>query len=213
VSNVDGLCSGGVALVGVACRGWWLVVEEAGASEIVAGPFSDRVEAGLAAGPFQRFGQHETRSVFGIRRPDGGLDRRPSPEDEAWLAHLATQLDGVFGDSDAGFSDDDPLGTLLVEVAAVLSETGLPLYDATGAESELGGVCLTPEPGLGGILVTWRQHDRMSTDQVHGVVADVLVQDVMNRALADVLILRDFVIEPFGGGSCHLVRSPAALQW
>jgi hypothetical protein len=213
VSNVNGLSSSAIALGGVGCRGWWLVVEEARASRLVAGPFSDRVEADLAVVPFQQGEQHGTQAVFGIRRADGGLDRRPSPEDEAWLAHLADQLDGVSGDLGAGFSDDDPLGTLLVEVVAALSETGLPLYDATGAGVVLGGVCLAPQPGMGGILVAWRQHDRMSVDHIHGPAADASVQDVMNRALADVLMLRGFVVDGFGDGSCRLVRSSAPLPW
>jgi hypothetical protein len=46
----------------------------------------------------------------------------------------------------------------------------------------------------------------MSIDQVHGAAADAMVQQVMNQALADVLELRGFTVEPFGGASGHLVR-------
>ena len=81
------------------------------------------------------------------------------------------------------------------------------MHDCTGTDGEIGGACLTPEPALGGIVVTWRQHDRMSVDQVHGPAADSAVQQVMNGALADVLRVRGFAVEAFGGASGHVVRS------
>ncbi len=49
----------------------------------------------------------------------------------------------------------------------------------------------------------------MSVDQVHGVAADFVVQQAMNRALAEVLTARGFVVDAFGGASGHVVR-PAA---
>ena len=86
---------------------------------------------------------------------------------------------------------------------------GLPLHDANGVHRELGGACLTPEAALGGLVVTWRQHDRMSVDQVHGAPTDSAVQEVMNNALADVLRVRGFAVDAFGGASGHVVRSLA----
>ena len=115
------------------------------------------------------------------------LTRQPSPQDWAWLAHLGDQLDRLPEDWDGVLSDEDPLTTLVVEVTAALAEAGLPLHDVAGPASDAGGACLVPEPDLGGIVVTWRQHDRMSVDQAHGAAADAVVQQVMNRALADVL--------------------------
>ena len=200
---MGGLSSGEVVLGGVSCQGWWLVVEaDDGPGRIVAGPFADRADAAWAAG------EHEAGAlpVYGFRRADGGLNRRPSPQEWAWLGHLAEQLDRLPDDWDTVISEDDPLTTLVVEVAAAVSEAGLPLHDATGDGRELGGACLTPEPGLGGIVVTWRQHDRMSVDRVHGAAADFVVQQVMNRALADVLTARGFVVDAVVGGSGHVVR-------
>jgi hypothetical protein len=203
VSGVRGVSSGEVLLGGVSCEGWWLVADEMdGPGRIVAGPFEDRSGASWAVGSSA---QEDARPVYGIGRADGGLDRRPSPEDRAWLAHLEEQLDRLPDGWDAGLSDDDPLVTLVVEIAAALSEAGLPLGESAGA----GGVSLTPEPGLGGVVVTWRQHDRMSIEQVHGPAPDAMVQQVMNRALAEVLLLRGFGVETFGGGSGNVVR-PAA---
>jgi hypothetical protein len=49
----------------------------------------------------------------------------------------------------------------------------------------------------------------MSLDQVHGPASDVLVQQVMNAAVAEVLRLRGFAVEAFGGASGHVVRSAA----
>jgi hypothetical protein len=134
------------------------------------------------------------------------LNRRPSPQEWAWLAHLGEQLDRLPEDWDAGMAEDSPLGTLVVEVTAALAEAGLPLHDALGA---VGGACLTPEPALDGIVVSWRQHDRMSRDRVHGAVADTVVQQVMNRALADVLLARGFEPEAFGETGGHVVRAVA----
>lgn len=186
-------------------RGWWLVVDETdGPCRIVAGPFPDRAEARWAAEAYE---YEDVRPVYGVGRADGGLDRRPSPEDWAWLAHLGEQLDRLPEDWDAEIGDDDPLTTLVVEVTAALAETGLPLHDAGGAGSAVGGICLLPQSGLGGIVVAWRQHDRMSLDQVHGPASDVLVQQVMNSAVAEVLRLRGFAVEAFGGASGHVVRS------
>jgi hypothetical protein len=55
--------------------------------------------------------------------------------------------------------------------------------------------------------VTWRQHDRMNVDQVHGPATDSAVAQVMNAALADVLRVRGFEVDAFGGASGHVVRS------
>jgi hypothetical protein len=210
VSGVSGISNGAVVVGGVACRGWWLVVdEEDGPGRIVAGPFPDRADVRWAAAATEDDGPEGARPVYGFRRADGVLNLRPSPQDWAWLAHLGEQLDRLPDDWDAELSDDNSLTTLVVEVTAALSEAGLPLHDPTEAGREVGGVCLIPEPGLGGIVVTWRQHDRMSVDQVHGAEADATVQQVMNRALADVLVLRGFVVDAFGGASGHVVRAAA----
>jgi hypothetical protein len=204
VNGVHGISSSEVVLGDVACQGWWLVVdEEIGPDRLVAGPFPDRVDAGFAAGAYEQ----EAAPVYGFRHADGSLSRRPSPQDWAWLAHLGEQLDRLPADRGTVISDDDPLTTLVVEVTGALSEAGLLLHDSTGAGSELGGACLSPEPGLGGIVVSWRQHDRMSVDRVHGAAADAMVQQVMNRAVADVLLVRGFEVEPFGEAGGHVVRS------
>jgi hypothetical protein len=188
-------------------RGWWLVVpgSDGGIAQVVAGPFADRAEAGWAVEGHA----DGVQTVYGVRHGDGVLKRRPSPQEWAWLAHLGGQLDRLPEDWDAVLSDEDPMTTLVVEVAAAICEAGLPLHDATGADREVGGACLTPEPTLGGILVSWRQHDRMSVDRVHGAAADAAVQHAMNRALADVLTVRGFDVDPVGGGSGSFVRTPA----
>jgi hypothetical protein len=207
VSCVSGLSSSEIVLDGTVCQGWWLVVdEETGPGRIVAGPFPDRASAGWDAGTQEHASPTDLRPVYGTRGSTGRLHRRPSPQDWAWLAHLAEQLDRLPDGWDAELSDDDPLTTLVVEVTAALAEAGLPLQDPTGTARDAGGACLTPEPGLGGIVVTWRQHDRVSVDQIHGAAADAVVQQVMNQALAEVLRLRGFEVDAFGGASAHVVR-------
>jgi hypothetical protein len=206
VSGLRAPSSSEIAVGGAVRQGWWLVVdEETGPGRVVAGPFPDRAETGWAADALDHDGADEVRVIYGIGRADGGVDRRPSPHDWAWLAHLSAQLDRLPAGWDAGLPEDDPLATLVVEVAAALVEAGLSLHDPTGTD-EVGGVCLSPEPLLGGIVVTWRQHDRMSVEQIHGASADGMVQQVMNRALAEMLQIRGFVVDAFGGASGHLVR-------
>lgn len=209
VSCVRGLSSSDVVVDEAIREGWWSVVDsDDGSGRILAGPFPDRAEAAWAGVPRDDAGAH---AVYGTRRADGTLARRPSPQDWAWLAHLAEQLERLPEEWDAGFSEEDPLVTLVVEVTAALAEAGLTVHDAAGPGRETGGACLIPEPALGGIVVTWRQHDRTSVDQVHGADVDFAMQQVMNRTLGDLLALRGFGVETFGEGTGHVVRSSPGL--
>ena len=179
--------------------GWWLVDEEA---QALAGPFADRVDADwaiLAEGL-------PAVAVHGNRSADGRVAVRPSPEERAWLGELGNQLDRLPSDWDALLSDTDPLTSLVVEVAAALVEAGLPLHDAHG-ERPAGGVCLLPEQGAQGVLVSWRPHERMSLHDVRGATASATVQQSMNAAVADVLADLGFVVEPFGATGSSLVTA------
>jgi hypothetical protein len=150
------------------------------------------------------------RAVHGLLREDGTVSRRPSPQDRAWLAELGTQLDRLPEDWDDLLTDEDALTTLVVEVTAALVEAGLALHDCSGSDPEAvaaGGVCLTPEATYGGVLVSWRQHDRMSLQQVRGAALDTAVQRTMNTLLTDVLVQFGFVVDPFGPDGCSLVTA------
>ncbi len=196
--------SGVVADTGI--EAWWLVSgTEDAPGRVVAGPFPERAEAGWSAAALADGAA--ARPAYGVRRADGSLRRRPSPQEWAWLDHLTAQLDRLPDDWHPLLAEEDPLTTLLVEVTAALSEAGLPLHDATGGGGPLGGACLTPTPDLDGVVVAWRQHDRMSLDQVHGTAADSAVQMAMNRALADVLAARG--LEPEAWGAAVVVRREA----
>jgi hypothetical protein len=179
--------------------GWWLVDDSA---QVLAGPFTDRIDADWAA----LADGLPAVSVHGIRRADGGVTPRPSPEERAFLAELGDQLDRLPGDWDALLSDTDPLTTLVVEVTAALVEAGLPLHDASPGHPA-GGVCLMPETGSGGVLVSWRGHDRMSLHDLRGVAATDTVQQSMNVAVADILWNLGFVVEPFGETGSSLVTA------
>lgn len=197
----------GAVVRGTVVCSWWLAADDVAApGRIVAGPFAERDDARWAAA--EHAVDERLAIVYGVPRPDGTVSRRPSPDDWAWLAHLGDQLERLPEDWDAGLSDEDPLATLAVEVTAALAEAGLPLHDATGPDTALGGACLAPEPALGGIVVTWRQHDRMSVDQVHGSAAEAAVQQVMNRTVAEILQLRGLAVEQFANSTGHVVRSP-----
>jgi hypothetical protein len=177
---------------------WWLVGESA---QVVAGPFADQLDADWAA----LADGLSAVSVFGARRADGSVAVKPSPAERAWLGQLGAELDRLPEEWDALLSDTDPLTTLVVEVAAAVVEAGLPLQDPR--RDAAGGVCLVPEPGLRGVLVSWRPHDRMNLHQVRGAAADDAVQDLMHAAIADVLAQLRFVVEPYGATGCVLVTA------
>ncbi|MQA33012.1 hypothetical protein [Modestobacter roseus] len=186
-----------------AATAWWLV-EPVGRSgeEVLAGPFPDRVDADWAALAGGRAGS--AQAVHGVLRADGRLLRRPLPGEQTWLADLGTQLDRLPAEWDSPLADEDELVTLVVEIASALVEAGLSLHDCAG-EGASGGVCLTPEPGRPGVLVSWHQHDRMSRDQVHGADVSAAVQATMNVAVAGCLESLGFAVEPFGDAGCVLV--------
>jgi hypothetical protein len=174
---------------------WWLVGESA---QVLAGPFADQIDADWAA---LSYGLTAV-SVHGLRRTDGRVASRPSPEERQFLVELGEQLDRLPHDWDALLTDTDPLTTLVVEVAAALLEAGLPLQD-----DSQGGVCLLPETGVGGVLVSWRAHDRMSVHDVRGVAATETVAQSMNVAVADILWNLGFVVEPFDATGTALVTA------
>ncbi|MGY2067571.1 hypothetical protein [Blastococcus sp. SYSU DS0619] len=178
---------------------WWLVDD---AARVLAGPFDDQLDADWAA----LAGDLLAVSVFGVPRPDGTLAPRPTPADRAWLSELGDQLDRLPEDWDALLTDTDPLTTLVVEVAAALAEAGLPLYDAAEGAAA-GGVCLVPETGSGGVLVSWRTHDRMSVQGSRGDSAHTAVQELMNTAVADTLAELGFVVQTSGSTGVTLVTA------
>jgi hypothetical protein len=179
--------------------GWWLVDES---EQVLAGPFADRLDADWAAVAEGL----PAVAVFGARRADGAVATRPSPEERAWLSELGDQLDRLPEEWDTLLSDTDPLTTLVVEVAAALVEAGLPLHE-TAPGSSAGGVCLLPAPGAGGVLVSWRPHERLSLHQVRGAEADAAVQQLMNRAVGEVLAELGFVVETAGTTEIPLVTA------
>jgi hypothetical protein len=127
---------------------------------------------------------------------------RPAPEEQAWLRELGVQLDRLPSEWDELLCDTDPLTTLVVEVTAALVEAGLPLHDAPQGHPS-GGLSLTPELAIGGVVVRWRTHDRMSLYHHRGAAANATVQQTMNTAVAEILANLGFVVEPFGPtGSC-----------
>jgi hypothetical protein len=183
---------------------WWLVDESGDQRAVLAGPFPDRIAADWAA--LSDGLPASASAVYGVRQTDGAMVRRQSPSERAWLAELGRQLDGLAEDWNELLSDADALTTLLVEVSAALVEAGFGLHDCAD-DSPGGGVCLVPDPGHRGILVSWRQHDRMSLERVRGVAVEASVQRTMNAAIADVLTEMGFPVTPVGTTGCHLVAA------
>src|SRR5688500_14080320 len=106
VSGLRAPSSSEIAVGGAVRQGWWLVVdEETGPGRVVAGPFPDRAETGWAADALDHDGADEVRAIYGIGRADGGVDRRPSPHDWAWLSHLSARIDTLPAGWDAGLPE------------------------------------------------------------------------------------------------------------
>ena len=184
---------------------WWLVddVDERTGGRIVGGPFADRLEADWAA--LSTGAAESAQVLYGLPRADGvGVVRRQLPQEREWLAELGDQLDRLDEDWDALLTDEDSLTTLVVEVAAALVEAGLSLHDCAGSVPA-GGVCLTPDPAHGGIVVSWHRHDRMGVQQLRGAALDTAVQLTMNAAIADLLVQTGFGVELVGSSGCCLV--------
>nr|WP_204261779.1 hypothetical protein [Blastococcus saxobsidens] len=182
--------------------GWWLVD---GPGAPLAGPFDDAIDADWAA--FSLALPETARAVYGAQREDGSVLRRQSPQERAWLDELGRQLDRLPEEWTALIEDEDALTTLAVDVTAALLEAGLPLHDCDDSDGapRSGGACLTPHLESGGLVVTWRQHDRMSVEQVRGAEAGDAVQYSMTVAVANVLTQLGFVVEPYGTTGGYLV--------
>jgi hypothetical protein len=188
---------------------WWLVDgwdgEQAGS--VVAGPFPGRFDAEWAA--LADGHPATTRPAHGVQGPGGELLRRQTQDERAWFAELGDSLDRLPDDWDGLLTEEDALTTLVVDVGAALLEAGLPLHDGAerepGADGPAGGVCLTPELGTGGVLVAWRQHDRMDLQHVRGTAAGTAVRRTMTTAVAQVLTELGFELEPIGPWGCYRV--------
>ena len=189
---------------------WWLV-DGVDGEQLVAGPFASRFEAEWAA--LADGHPASTRPAHGVEGPGGGLLRRQTPGERAWYAELGDHLDRLPDEWDGLLTEEDALTTLVVEVAAALIEAGLPLHDGSerepGGEGPAGGVCLTPDPGCDGVLVAWRQHDRMDVLGVRGTAAGTAVRRTMTAAVAEVLRELGFQVEPIGPWGCCRVTAPA----
>lgn len=187
--------------------GWWLVAEDADGQggQVLAGPYPDRAEAAWDAAMQDADGSGLVRPVYGTRRADGLLLRRPSPQDWAWLTHLGEQLERLPEDWDAALSDSDPLGTLVVDLVAALLDAGFALYDEV-AGGGTGGISLTPDAALDGVIVAWRTADRLSIEQVRGAGASPAVTQAMTCALAEVLHGLGYAVEAFGAATALVVR-------
>lgn len=178
---------------------WWLVDDS---GRTVAGPFDDQLDADWRA----LAQELPAVSVHGVAAADGRVAPRPAPQERAFFRELGDQLERLPRDWDDVLSDTDPLTTLVVEIAAALFEAGLPLHDDS-QENLAGGVCLVPEFDTGGVLVSWRAHDRMSVHDLRGPAATDTVSQSMNVAVADILWNLGFAVETVGATGSSLVTA------
>jgi hypothetical protein len=152
----------------------------------------------------------------GDEPPDLGPLRALAEREE--LADAAGRLADAYGRT---LRDDDPLRSLVSDIAWALTEAGFTLHHCAQHHPlyRLGGVCLLPvaaghDPdGRGGVVVSWTTHNLLSLDwgrwlAYHGT------QDVMNGALSEVLDGLGFQVAPFGVGGAWIVtgRKPGGQE-
>lgn len=114
------------------------------------------------------------------------------------------QLDRLSDGCGRRLRPDQPLHRLTLTIARDLRAAGFELHDCA-LEMPTGGVCLLPSAPDEGVIVTWAQHDVLTTDcTVYHVYARVL--DTMNRALAMVLIWMGWRVEPLGVAGIYVVK-------
>jgi hypothetical protein len=147
----------------------------------------------------QRIFDEELAMVEQLARADAGFE-------EDLPKHLRRLSDG-YGNRLASLY---PQGHLIDGVARSLVSAGFELHDCAARE-RTGGVCLTPSTDDAGVIVTWTVHDALAFDQAR-YAEDVGVHQVMNYALADVLTVQGWHVEPFGHASAHLVTGRAPTR-
>ncbi len=103
----------------------------------------------------------------------------------------------------------DPLADLTRALARDLIAAGFEIHDCAG-KAPSGGVCFTPSPNTGGVIVTWAQHD--AAEAAFGYSRQVDLQEQMNYYLADVLSTIGYSVEDFGQATAHLVRAPRPMN-
>ncbi len=148
--------------------------------------------------------------------PDLGPLRALAEREE--FADAAGRLADAYG---RPLRDGNPVKLLARYVARALTEAGFTLHHCAQHHLlyRLGGVCLLPvaaghDPGgRGGVVVSWTTHNLLSLDwgrwlAYHGT------QNVMNRALSEVLDALGFQVSPFGVGGAWIVtgRKPGERE-
>ena len=139
--------------------------------------------------------------------PDLGPLRAMAERGE--LAEAVSVLAGADGYRLPG---DRPPAPLARDLARSLTEAGFTLHHCMRHDPlyRLGGVCLLPvtarhdDGNCCGVVVSWTTHDLLSRDWAR-YGTHRAVQEVMNRALADVLHVLGYEIRPFGSGGTWLV--------
>ena len=103
-----------------------------------------------------------------------------------------------------------PQTQLITELARSPVSAGFELHDCA-ARNRTGGVCLTPSTAVAGVIVTWTVHDVLAYDHARSA-ENIDVHEIMNYALADVLRVQGWVVEPFGEASAHRVTVRASTR-
>ena len=147
----------------------------------------------------QRIFDEELAMMEQLARADAGFE-------EDLPKHLRRLSDG-YGNR---LTSLYPQGHLIDEVARSLVSAGFQLHGCA-ARNRTGGVCLTPSTAVAGVIVTWTVHDVLAYDDAR-YAENVDVHEIMNYALADVLRVQGWVVEPFGEASAHCVTSRASTR-
>jgi hypothetical protein len=134
---------------------------------------------------------------------DAPLARVAADFEQDLLRHLRRLSDACGG----RLASLHPQSELITELARCLVSAGFELHDCA-ARTRTGGVCLTPSTTEPGVIATWTVHDVLAVDD-HRYAESVNVHEIMNYALADVLRVQGWVVEPFGEAGAHRVTGRA----
>lgn len=101
----------------------------------------------------------------------------------------------------------DPSHQLAYRLARDLTALGLVVHDSSKSVST-GGVWLGPCLDDEGVLVTWTQHDASAA--VLGARRHLDLQETLNFDLCEALRILGYTVQPYDGGSAHVVTDPQA---
>jgi hypothetical protein len=97
------------------------------------------------------------------------------------------------------------------QLAAALTEVGLPVHASTQVPTAGGGVRITAAPDGSGLQVIWHVDESLADDETR-VAQRIDLIETMNLALGDLLTILGWDAHPWNDGELHLVVGRRPLR-